>query len=77
MAKKTGKRRSKRPRLDNRSRLNVFLILLLRDHLPYGTVEGMLSIVDQVGPEHTGKHLYASKKSDAYIDNLSRRLWKD
>lgn len=77
MAKLKGKKRKKRPSLDNRSRLNVFLILLLRDHLPYGTVEGLLSVVDQVRPEHAGKHLYANKKSDAYIDNLSKRLWKD
>jgi hypothetical protein len=65
------------PPISNRERLNSFLLMLVRDVVPYGRVEDIISTLDTLLPAHRGTHRYANPHSDAYIRDLSNRLWRD
>lgn len=75
--KKKKKPLDRRAQLSNRDRLNVFLMLLMRDRLPVGVVESLIQTVDSLTPADRNTHRYRRAAFDAYVRDVSRRLWKD
>lgn len=63
--------------LSNRDRLNVFLLLLLRDYVPMGPVERILATVDSLSSADTGTDGFHNENFHAYIRDVSTRLWKE
>lgn len=70
----------KRPQprsISNRERLNVFLLLLIRDVVPCRTVAEILETIDALTPKDRGRHHFKNRHLDAYVRDLSARLWKE